>query len=68
MDLDHFCYNCDSVLEISGRLGMVGDGGKTGAISYFGDTESAILDVVNILFIYMHLLFLLRYRKGDANL
>lgn len=56
------------MLEISGSFWMVGDGGKTGAISYFGDTESAILDVVNILFIYMHLLFLLRYRKGDANL
>ena len=68
MDLDHSDRNFALMLGISGSFWMVGDGGKTGAISYFGDTESAILDVVNILFIYMHLLFLLRYRKGDANL
>lgn len=49
MDLDHFCYNCDSVLEISGRLGMVGDGGKKDTVQYFGHAQSAYLDVVNFL-------------------
>lgn len=47
MDLDHFGCNCDSVLEISGRLGVVGDGGKKDTVQYFGHAQSAYLDVVN---------------------
>lgn len=46
MDLDHFGCNCDSVLEISGRLGVVGDGGKKDTVQYFGHAQSARLDVV----------------------
>ena len=46
MDLDHFGCNCDSVLEISGRLGMVGDGGTKDTVQYFGHAQSARLDVV----------------------
>lgn len=48
MDLDHSDRNFAFMLEISGSLGMVWDGDKKGAIWNFGDTESAILDVVRV--------------------
>jgi len=34
------------MLEISGSLGIVGDGGKKDTVQYFGHAQSARLDVV----------------------
>ena len=34
------------MLEISGSLGVVGDGGKSDTVQYFGHSQSAYLDVV----------------------
>ena len=34
------------MLEISGSLGIVGDGGKKDTVQYFGYAQSSYLDVV----------------------
>ena len=47
MDLDYSDRNFALMLEISGRLGMVGNGGKKDTVQYFGHAQSAYLDVVN---------------------
>lgn len=47
MDLDHSDRNFALMLEISGSLGVVGDGGKKDTVQYFGHAQSVRLDVVN---------------------